>query len=327
MEQMITIVVPVYNAEEKLDRCVQSLLNQSYTNVEILLVNDGSRDNSLSICRKYAQQDSRVVVIDKPNGGVSSARNAGLDAARGEYIMFCDSDDWVEPDWCECMVTNYRDGDLTVCDIVWGGVCSAEEKGQTVIDVVDRNCFMHRPLLMCAIFNKIFLRSILETHGLRFSRELSLGEDFCFVLSYLSKITGSVRYINKKKYCYDDSTEGSLSKKAPSLEQCDLFYWYVTREMMTIGIEDGQSFMVRDDFATRHFEMFLYKMACSRDISLHEKLKIAGHIKKMESFSQCCGGVKWGNPIYLWLYRKRCVRLVVIYLILRSYRDQRRAAR
>ena len=107
MEKLISIIVPVYNAERTLHRCVTSLVEQIYPNIEILLVNDGSKDASLEMCRGYERQDSRIRVIDKPNGGVSSARNAGLDVARGEYIMFCDSDDWVSPLWCEHMVRNH----------------------------------------------------------------------------------------------------------------------------------------------------------------------------------------------------------------------------
>ena len=121
MEKLISIIVPVYNAERTLHRCVTSLVEQSYPNIEILLVNDGSKDASLEMCRGYEQQDSRIRVIDKPNGGVSSARNAGLDVARGEYIMFCDSDDWVSPLWCEHMVRNHIPQNLTVCEIAWGG--------------------------------------------------------------------------------------------------------------------------------------------------------------------------------------------------------------
>ena len=112
MEKIVSIIVPVYNAEKTLERCVRSLMAQTLRSIEIILVNDGSRDQSLAICQRLAQEDGRIRLIDKPNGGVSSARNAGLDVARGDYVMFCDSDDWVEPDWCESMVSLFSPGGL-----------------------------------------------------------------------------------------------------------------------------------------------------------------------------------------------------------------------
>ena len=96
MRPKISVIVPVYNTEKYLDRCIQSILAQTYTDFELLLVDDGSTDSSGAICDKYAEQDSRVRVFHKENGGVSSARNQGLDNAKGEWITFVDSDDWVD---------------------------------------------------------------------------------------------------------------------------------------------------------------------------------------------------------------------------------------
>ncbi len=101
---LISVIVPVYKVEEYLDRCVQSLLRQTYRNLEIILVDDGSPDNCGALCDGYASQDARVKVIHKKNGGLSSARNAGIDVARGDYIVFVDSDDWVEADTYEAML-------------------------------------------------------------------------------------------------------------------------------------------------------------------------------------------------------------------------------
>ena len=96
-ETLLSVIIPVYNVEQYLVKCVESILNQTYRNLEVILVNDGSKDSSGSICDAFIQRDPRVRVIHKENGGLSSARNAGLDAAGGEYISFIDSDDWIEP--------------------------------------------------------------------------------------------------------------------------------------------------------------------------------------------------------------------------------------
>ena len=101
---MISVIVPIYNVEPYLRRCVDSLLGQTYADFEVILVDDGSPDNCGAICDMYEARDDRVRVIHKPNGGLSDARNAGLEIARGEYIAFVDSDDWVTPDYLERML-------------------------------------------------------------------------------------------------------------------------------------------------------------------------------------------------------------------------------
>lgn len=111
MLPLISVIVPVYNTVKYLDRCMKSILNQNYSNLEILLVDDGSTDGSAERCDFYAAEDSRVCVIHKENGGQSSARNAGLDLCRGEYISFVDSDDWIEPEMYSTLVNQ-----LILCD-------------------------------------------------------------------------------------------------------------------------------------------------------------------------------------------------------------------
>ena len=110
-QSQISIIVPVYNSEKYLDACIDSILSQSFRDFELILVDDGSKDSSAQICDEYASQDTRVRVIHKANGGVSAARNDGLDIAKGEYITFIDSDDWVEREYLETL-SNYRDYDI-----------------------------------------------------------------------------------------------------------------------------------------------------------------------------------------------------------------------
>ena len=117
---MLSVIVPVYNAEKDLDRCVNSILNQTYRDIEVILVDDGSPDNSPCICDGFSHKDSRVRVIHKENGGVSTARNAGLDAAQGDYIAFVDSDDFIEPDMYEKMmnIAEKYSCDVVMCDCI-----------------------------------------------------------------------------------------------------------------------------------------------------------------------------------------------------------------
>lgn len=115
---LVSIIVPVYNAEKTLVRCVNSILKQQYQNTEIILVNDGSTDNSLSICREYEKMDSRIKVIDKPNTGVSDTRNIGMAHASGEYFQFVDSDDWISENATKVLVDRILE---TNCDMVISG--------------------------------------------------------------------------------------------------------------------------------------------------------------------------------------------------------------
>lgn len=112
---LVSVIVPVYKVEDYLDKCVKSIVAQTYENLEIILVDDGSPDNCPSMCDSWAQKDSRIKVIHKENGGVSSARNSALDAAAGDYICFVDSDDFIEPNAVGYMLENIGDADVIQC--------------------------------------------------------------------------------------------------------------------------------------------------------------------------------------------------------------------
>ena len=117
MNELVSIIVPIYNVEKYLEKCIISLINQTYKNIEIILVNDGSPDNSLNICKKYQSTDERIVVLDKTNGGLSDARNYGIERAKGKYITCVDSDDYVLNDYVEFMYNNLKkdNADISIC--------------------------------------------------------------------------------------------------------------------------------------------------------------------------------------------------------------------
>ena len=323
MEKTVSIIVPVYNAEKTLERCVRSLMAQTLRSIEILLVNDGSPDRSPEICRQLASGDGRIRVIDKPNGGVSSARNAGLDAARGEFIMFCDSDDWVEPDWCESMLAIYSPGDMVICEIDRGGM----KTGHTVLQRdSERRDILHEPLLASSPVNKLFDASVIKPHGLHFREGLSVGEDLCFVLEYLCKICGKLRFLYRELYHYDLSTAGSLSKCVPSSEQIDTLFRLMTESMLTLGAIDSQSKDNRDNgHVNWHFERLLEETAKRTDLSLVGKFAIADQINHLESFRTCCASFRQDrNPVFLWCYRSGRAGLVLLYLILKNQKEKLR---
>ncbi len=317
MKEKISIIVPVYNARATLNRCVDSLRGQTHENIEILLVNDGSKDDSLAICQSLAREDERIRVIDKPNGGVSSARNAGLEEATGEIVMFCDSDDWVEPDWCGCMYDHFVPGSLTVCEIQRSDV--PREDHPNPMEIVDRKHYLHHRMLMCSPINKLFSRRVIRENNLRFPPDLSLGEDFVFCLQYLCAISGDVRFVYRELYHYDTSNENSLSKRAPALEQCEKFYRSVTDAMDILGALDEESIRTRDEFVAPHFERHFQSVAENRELSLREKMAEAARIGRLEAFRNTCRrGIRWGNPVYVWLMRHGQVKPAMAFLLLRS---------
>lgn len=134
---MISVIIPVYNVSNYLDECIDSIVNQSYRDIEIIMIDDGSTDNSGKKCDEWAEKDSRIIVIHKENGGLSSARNAGLDIARGEFIMFADSDDYYEAGAIELMHSIIEG---TNVDIVVGNGKYVDENG---IDIKEKNVFLN----------------------------------------------------------------------------------------------------------------------------------------------------------------------------------------
>lgn len=197
--EKVSIIVPVYNAEKTLYRCVNALMNQTYSNIEIILVNDGSKDRSYAMCCELAAQDKRIVVIDKQNGGVSSARNEGLKAASGKYILFCDSDDWAESNWCEVLINNYQENMLVMC----GYYIEGENNPLSYEIKPDSEWMVYKKTEIFALslygiktpWNKIYSKEIIDLNNIKFDERLSNGEDFLFNICYLNAIQGDIKFL------------------------------------------------------------------------------------------------------------------------------------
>ena len=232
---LISIIVPVYNSEKYLDKCIKSILSQTYKNYELILIDDGSNDNSPKICDKYSKLDKRVIVIHKKNGGVSSARNAGLEIAKGQYISFVDSDDWIEKDMCEILISNAQmyNADISMC-----GILTENENKEW------ENCFLHMPkdrvhiydnkdtvkcLLRGDVFPygpcaKLYRRDIVEK--LRFDVTMKRAEDGYFV--YLCcKASKRIVVQNSCKYYYqyvESSTMHTLKDMSDDMKFVRIVY-------------------------------------------------------------------------------------------------------
>ena len=209
---MVSIIVPVYNTEKFLHRCIDSILAQTYTDFELLLIDDGSKDSSGAICDEYAAQDARVKVFHEENGGVSSARNLGLDNARGEWITFVDSDDWISKDYLEEMMT-HSDSDLVIADFTVEGEGQWNERlpfgqwqGKELSGVIEHDVALAR---FTAPWCKLLKKSLIGQT--RFYTARTTQEDALFMCRYLCAVQ-KIQIITLKGYYYNRETIGSLSK-------------------------------------------------------------------------------------------------------------------
>jgi glycosyltransferase involved in cell wall biosynthesis len=217
----VSIVVPIYNTGALLNKCIDSILNQTYRDIEVLLVNDGSTDESGKICDIYAENNHNVKVIHKENSGVSATRNVGINAATGHYIQFVDSDDYIEPNMIETLIAGMRDRhQLVICGYK---LIYVDENNNTIHE--DRcptggeysineflTCFgeLFTGYFINSPCNKLYCMDILRSFGVCFIENINMGEDLLFNLEYIKKCK-SINIINDSLYNYIRTNDKSLT--------------------------------------------------------------------------------------------------------------------
>jgi len=253
MKPLISIIVPIYKVEQYLHKCIDSILNQTYRNLEIILVDDASPDNCPIICDYYAKKDNRITVIHKRNGGVSSARNTGLDIATGEYITFVDSDDWIKPEMINYLYETMRN---SCSDIVSCGVITEDETGQImkkskefkkITLSVEKALDFYGHYFRNEVYGKLYSAKLFynKSGKIRFKEDIFIGEDlllFCecalncnkitytspHYYNYLFRIGGAMRSEFNKKRLSDllarDRINGLLSNYPGAQENAKLRY-------------------------------------------------------------------------------------------------------
>lgn len=271
----ISIIVPVYNAEKFLDRCMISIYAQTFTDYEVILVNDGSTDNSLRICRGYAAHDSRVKVVSKENGGAGSARNDGIAVARGEYLAFPDVDDWFAPTMYENLYHGAMDGDF---DMVLSGVNyykqtkagpgyfrtenipsiqlnNQEECRRHIMDFFPTTTIFDVP------WNKLYKRSVVVDNNIRFS-DLRRCQDAMFNIDFFNKVH-SVRSLDMAFYNYMLNTSEDVQRKFPQnyIDICISYYTHLINILKSWGVYSGE---IRSHYDTS-FAISIFATACMYD--------------------------------------------------------------
>lgn len=222
---MISIVIPVYNAEGYLDCSLKSIVSQTYKDWEVILVDDGSKDSSTGICDKYAEEYPNIRCIHKRNGGVSSARNTGIKQAKGEWIFFCDADDMLLPGALEKMTAKAERhqteflmfGYEKVSETGKSLLKKIEEKDkviskkQALLEMFKASDYPYQGYLWC----KLFKRNIITENHISFDENISFNEDRLFIIEYLTKVKSDVFYTTSPVYKYierSSSAMGSLNK-------------------------------------------------------------------------------------------------------------------
>lgn len=204
----ISVIVPVYNVEKYLPKCLDSLIGQTYGDIEIICVNDGSTDGSLEILREYEKKDNRIIVISKKNGGLSSARNTGLRKCDTKYVMFCDSDDYFASRMCEKMLqTIEKDhSDLAVCtqNVIYEAHEDMRESDRNYyrLNYLGKK-YIYDELILntdVSVLNKIFRMDIIKKNKISFPEGLN-NEDFYFYNAYMS-VANSISFVNQRFYNY-----------------------------------------------------------------------------------------------------------------------------
>ena len=209
-EPLFSIIVPVYKTEKYLPKCIDSILNQTYNDFELILVDDGSPDNCPQICDKYARSDSRIKVIHKKNGGVSSARNLGISVARGTYIWFVDSDDYIEPFSLQRLfeVQNSYNAELYVFNN--RSVC--ELSTENINDFFRKYYFTY--VLGFEPWNKLYKRDVIKANNLQFDTQETIGEDLLFNLNYYKTIFSDgakdIYFIGEDYYHYVERNDSAM---------------------------------------------------------------------------------------------------------------------
>ena len=258
----ISVIVPVYNTEKYLHRCIDSILAQTFTDFELLLIDDGSKDNSGKICDEYAAKDNRIRVFHKENGGVSSARNLGLDQAQGEWITFVDSDDWVT----ECAFNIFNQNICT--DFIITSHITLKDNQYSEIVITKTDCKIDKEEIYLFIKNnintniiktpwaKFFKRS--NILNLRFDKEITCGEDFLFVLKYL-RCVESIYLIKNSSYVFRSSFIDFHNKYRQSIENSiyTLDQIFSSYERLNINSNDFECNLFYD-----------YKCLCQKEIYL-----------------------------------------------------------
>lgn len=325
---MISVIVPVYNVKDYLDQCIQSIVSQTYSQFECILVDDGSNDGSGEICDSWQQKDSRIIVVHQENQGVSAARNKGLQNAKGDYVTFIDSDDWVDDDYLQSLIAPLLQDspDLVVIGLIQEYpncnriVYKPSDSYSFILNKESVESFigLNQKFLLYGPVVKLYKRDIIEKYYIRFDVSCSYGEDLLFNYCYLENIN-KIACISQAVYHYRMIGEGTLSTKL-RVNQFEVDYqqWKVLREFYKKrglwGEQLSKDLLYKRLWGIVYDGIFLFSRLPNKKI---EYLKLILDIPEIEE-------LKKHSDLYvcsLWIKKgilSRCYWIFYLYFLLRK---------
>lgn len=328
---MISIIIPIYNTSKYLDQCLQSVLNQTYGNWECILVNDGSTDGCAEKCQEWEKMDTRFKVLHQLNQGVSVARNNALSIARGEWITFVDSDDWIDADYLEIMASNSNNADIVV-----SGQMREYANNSIVLHMPNatetfciNSCnstkfnYINEKGLFYAPHEKLFRKDIILKNKVQFEIGCSYGEDLQFVYDYLN-LSKIVSTVNKAMYHYRMGNGETLSTKfranqfSEDYKQWHIVYRYYEKTDMLN--KESHKYLSRRLWGIVYDGIFLWPRIDGATIDYLHRILSIPEIQYLSEYKQhfhCAKWIKWAI-----LHRKAVIFWVVLMLLklLTSYK-------
>lgn len=294
MNPQISIIIPVYNSAPTIERCIDSILRQDFTDFEVLLVNDGSADNSLEVMHQQALRDSRIVAIDKPHSGVSDTRNLALDKARGEYVCFIDADDTVESNYLSAMYA-HRDCDMVICGyfVDWLDkdkilIRQAQQELPLVgqFDVTNACDSIYELFANGKIHincNKLLKKSIIDSYNLRYTT-IPVNEDYMFMIEYL-KHAKSVYATEEVAYHWwrVQGIRTGVDSMPPNLLDIYILAYKKTRALFCNGTLVDKIFYYTFEFVVRKY----MTAAKNHTITRNERNDVLKHMFSLPEVKDC----------------------------------------
>lgn len=214
MDKLISIIVPIYNCEKYLEKCLNSIINQTYKKLEIILINDGSIDDSEKICQQFLSKDGRVKYIKQKNMGVSTARNNGIKQATGDFVCFVDSDDYLEQDYINELKKGMIRSELTISEYYINSNDEETHKSYDINNVIKKEEFLKKIVyddFFCGyLWNKMYNLSIIKENNIAFNPQIKIMEDFLFNIEYVEYVE-NIQIIKKPLYHYIENPNGAMN--------------------------------------------------------------------------------------------------------------------
>lgn len=302
---LISVIVPIYNIEEEyLRKCIESLINQSLKNIEILLIDNGSTNNSVNICEEYAKIDNRIKVLIQKRSGVSAARNLGIDNANSQYIMFVDGDDWIDSECCE---ESYKQAQEGYDIVAWSYFKEYESGKREKIEIFEKdkksnsiiNEFDYYDMrILGSTCMKLYSRDVIGKD--RFNEELINGEDVEFNFRIFKRIQ-SIKFINKNYYNYVIRRDSTVRKYSPKM--LENYYFTLETIKRNINGENEKQYNALQSFAAISILMICLNFVFSKEnkIKYTDKVKLLKNMVKKDIFKEMLDNT---NNIMLPITRK-----------------------